>query len=70
MAFVRVNILERMGSAPGEMVSLFEWRGGIEWMSRRSAAHRKIIRICPPLCFQMDDVSFFEEAINKSFDSL
>jgi len=39
-------------------------------VASKSGAYRNVLRICPPLCFQMDDVAFFEEAINKSFDSL
>ena len=39
-------------------------------VASKSGAHKNVLRICPPLCIQMDDVAFFEEAISNSFEDL
>jgi hypothetical protein len=38
--------------------------------AREVGAYRNVLRICPPLGTRMGDVSFFEAAINRSFESL
>jgi alanine-glyoxylate transaminase/(R)-3-amino-2-methylpropionate-pyruvate transaminase len=55
---------------PETMVRLFENTRENGLVASKSGAYRNVLRICPPLCLQMEDVAFFEEAINKSFDSL
>jgi len=36
----------------------------------KTGAHKNVLRICPPLCTQMEDVAFFEEALSNSFADL
>ena len=55
---------------PETMALLFEQTRANGLIASKSGAYRNVLRICPPLCFQMEDVAFFKEAINKSFDSL
>ncbi len=55
---------------PESMAKLFELTREFGLVASKSGAYRNVLRICPPLCFQPDDVPFFEDAINKSFDSL
>ncbi|MCG6888185.1 MAG: aspartate aminotransferase family protein [Gammaproteobacteria bacterium] len=55
---------------PETMLRLFEKTREFGLVASKSGAYRNVLRICPPLCMQMDDVSFFADAINKSFDSL
>jgi alanine-glyoxylate transaminase/(R)-3-amino-2-methylpropionate-pyruvate transaminase len=55
---------------PETMVRLFENTRENGLVASKSGAYRNVLRICPPLCLQMEDVAFFEEAINRSFDSL
>lgn len=55
---------------PDIMVRLFEKTREFGLVASKSGAYRNVLRICPPLCMQMDDVSLFADAINKSFDSL
>ncbi len=55
---------------PESMAKLFELTRENGLIASKSGAYRNVLRICPPLCFQMDDVAFFEKAINNSFDSL
>jgi 4-aminobutyrate aminotransferase-like enzyme len=52
------------------MVRLFEKTREFGLVASKSGAYRNVLRICPPLCMQMDDVSLFTDAINESFDSL
>jgi alanine-glyoxylate transaminase/(R)-3-amino-2-methylpropionate-pyruvate transaminase len=52
------------------MVRLFENTRECGLIASKSGAYRNILRICPPLCMQMSDVAFFEEAINRSFETL
>ncbi|MCP4432878.1 MAG: aminotransferase class III-fold pyridoxal phosphate-dependent enzyme, partial [Gammaproteobacteria bacterium] len=70
MAIELVKNRDSKEPAPEEMMRLFESTREFGLVASKSGAYRNVLRICPPLCFQMDDVSFFEEAINKSFDSL
>ena len=55
---------------PETMARLFEKTREFGLVASKSGAYRNVLRICPPLCTQMQDVAFFEEAINRSFDSL
>ncbi len=55
---------------PETMVRLFENTRKNGLVASKSGAYRNVLRICPPLCMQMEDVAFFEEAINRSFESL
>ena len=70
MAVELVKTRDSKEPAPDEMAKLFELTREFGLVASKSGAYRNVLRICPPLCFQMDDVAFFEEAINKSFDSL
>ena len=56
--------------APEELAKLFELTREIGLIASKSGAYRNVLRICPPLCFQMEDAAFFEKAINNSFDGL
>ena len=55
---------------PETMARLFEKTREFGLVASKSGAYRNVLRICPPLCTQMDDVVFFEEGINRSFESL
>jgi len=55
---------------PETMARLFEHTRGQGLVASKSGAYRNVLRICPPLCMQMEDVAFFTEAINASFDRL
>ena len=52
------------------MARLFEKTREFGLVASKSGAYRNVLRICPPLCTQMQDVEIFEEAINSSFESL
>ena len=52
------------------MARLFEKTREFGLVASKSGAYRNVLRICPPLCTQMQDVEIFEQAINRSFDSL
>jgi len=52
------------------MARLFEKTREFGLVASKSGAYRNVLRICPPLCTQLQDVAVFEEAINKSFESL
>jgi len=56
--------------ATNEMARLFELTRQNGLVASKSGAYRNVLRICPPLCIQMDDVEFFDNAINKSFEQL
>ena len=56
--------------AAEEMARLFELTRKHGLVASKSGAYRNILRICPPLCIQMKDVAFFEQAITASFDEL
>jgi len=70
MAVELVKNRETREPDPDSMAKLFELTREFGLVASKSGAYRNVLRICPPLCFQMDDVKYFEEAINKSFDSL
>ncbi len=55
---------------PETMAAVFEKTREFGLVASKSGAYRNVLRICPPLCMQMEDVEFFAEAINNSFDSL
>lgn len=55
---------------PETMARLFEKTREFGLVASKSGAYRNVLRICPPLCTQMEDVALFEEAINNSFESL
>ena len=68
-----VELVKDRGSKepdPETMARLFEKTREFGLIANKSGAYRNVLRICPPLCMQMDDVPVFEEAINRSFDSL
>ncbi|MBT8433556.1 MAG: aminotransferase class III-fold pyridoxal phosphate-dependent enzyme, partial [Gammaproteobacteria bacterium] len=52
------------------MARLFENTRDCGLVASKSGAYRNVLRICPPLCMQMEDVPIFEEAINRSFEGL
>ncbi len=52
------------------MARLFEKTREFGLVASKSGAYRNVLRICPPLCTQMQDVEIFEQAINASFESL
>ena len=56
--------------ASEEMARLFELTRKHGLVASKSGAYRNVLRICPPLCIQSEDVAFFEQAINDSFDEL
>ncbi len=70
MAVELVKNHETKEPATEEMVRLFELTRKHGLVGSKSGAYRNVLRICPPLCIQMDDVEFFENAINKSFEEL
>jgi alanine-glyoxylate transaminase/(R)-3-amino-2-methylpropionate-pyruvate transaminase len=55
---------------PETMARLFEKTREFGLVASKSGAYRNVLRICPPLCMQMEDVPFFAEAIDNSFASL
>ena len=55
---------------PETMARLFEKTREFGLVASKSGAYRNVLRICPPLCTRMEDVEVFEQAINKSFESL
>ena len=55
---------------PETMARLFENTRANGLVASKSGAYRNVLRICPPLCTQMEDVAVFEAAINRSFESL
>ena len=56
--------------ATGEMDQLFQLTRKYGLVASKSGAYRNVLRICPPLCIQMEDVAFFEQAIDASFTDL
>jgi len=70
MAVELVRNRETKEPDPETMVRLFENTRDCGLVASKSGAYRNVLRICPPLCMQMEDVPFFEEAINQSFESL
>jgi len=68
-----VELVKDRGSKepdPETMVRLFENTREFGLIASKSGAYRNVLRICPPLCTQMQDVPAFEEAINSSFENL
>lgn len=53
-----------------EMHELFQLTRKHGLVASKSGAHKNVLRICPPLCIQMEDVAFFEKAISNSFNDL
>ena len=53
-----------------EMHELFQLTRKHGLVASKSGAHKNVLRICPPLCIQMEDVPFFEKAISGSFHDL
>ena len=70
MAVELVKNRDSREPVPESMARLFEKTREFGLVASKSGAYRNVLRICPPLCMQMEDVAFFEEAINRSFDSL
>lgn len=56
--------------ATEEMDKLFQLTREHGLIASKSGAHKNVLRICPPLCIQMEDVAFFEQAIDSSFGDL
>ena len=52
------------------MADLFQLTRKHGLVASKSGAHKNVLRICPPLCIQMEDVAFFKEAISASFEEL
>ncbi len=55
---------------PETMARLFELTREHGLVASKSGAYRNVLRICPPLCIQMQDVELFATAINRSFGAL
>ena len=70
MAVELVKDHETKEPATDEMARLFELTRKHGLVASKSGAYRNVLRVCPPLCIQMDDVPFFENAINSSFEEL
>ena len=56
--------------ATEEMDQLFQLTRKHGLVASKSGAHKNVLRICPPLCIQMEDVDFFAQAIDNSFSDL
>ena len=56
--------------AVDEMHQLFQLTRKHGLVASKSGAYKNVLRICPPLCIQMEDVAFFEQAIDNSFADL
>ncbi len=56
--------------AVDEMHQLFQLTRKHGLVASKSGAYKNVLRICPPLCIQMSDVTFFENAIDQSFADL
>jgi alanine-glyoxylate transaminase/(R)-3-amino-2-methylpropionate-pyruvate transaminase len=56
--------------AADEMHQLFQYTRKHGLVASKSGTHKNVLRICPPLCIQMEDVAFFEQAIDASFKDL
>jgi len=56
--------------ATDEMNRLFQLTRKHGLVASKSGAHKNVLRICPPLCIQMEDVAFFENALSDSFSDL
>lgn len=65
-------VKDRRSKAPAaeEMHRLFQLTREHGLVASKSGAHKNILRICPPLCIQMEDVAFFEHALARSFAEL
>ncbi|NKB64282.1 MAG: aminotransferase class III-fold pyridoxal phosphate-dependent enzyme [Gammaproteobacteria bacterium] len=50
-----------------EMHRLFQLTRKHGLVASKSGAYKNVLRICPPLCIQMEDVAFFEQALDNSF---
>ena len=70
MAVELVKDQQTKEPATEEMARLFELTRKHGLVASKSGAYRNVLRVCPPLCIQMDDVPFFENAINSSFEEL
>ena len=70
MAVELVEDRKTKAPATEEMARLFELTRKHGLVASKSGAYRNVLRICPPLCIQMEDIAFFEQAINNSFDEL
>ena len=70
MAAELVKSRETRQPASEEMHALFQLTRKYGLVASKSGTHKNVLRICPPLCIQMADVAFFEEAINNSFAEL
>ncbi len=56
--------------ATEEMHQLFQLTRRHGLVASKSGAYKNVLRICPPLCIQMEDVAFFEQALDNSFRDL
>ena len=65
-------VVDRKSKQPAtaEMDRLFQLTRKHGLVASKSGAHKNVLRICPPLCIQMEDVEFFERAIESSFAEL
>lgn len=53
-----------------ETARIFELTREMGLVMSKSGGHRNVLRMVPPLCMQMHDVEFFEQAIGESFRRL
>ena len=70
MAAELVKNQKTKAPATEEMAKLFQLTRKYGLVASKSGAHKNVLRICPPLCIQMEDVQFFEEAMCASFEEL
>ncbi len=70
MAAELVKDRETKEPASDEMHRLFQLTRKHGLVASKSGAYKNVLRICPPLCIQLEDVAFFEHAISSSFAEL
>ncbi len=65
-------VKDRRTKAPAteENARVFELTRDAGLIMSKSGTYRNVLRMCPPLCIQADDVSFFAEAIDDAFRRL
>jgi len=65
-------VLDHTSKQPAveEMHKLFQLTRKHGLVASKSGMHKNVLRICPPLCVQMEDVPFFKTALENSFRDL
>ncbi len=70
MAVELVRDRETREPAAEDLATLFEFTREEGLVMSKSGTYRNVLRMCPPLCIQMEDVDFFASALGKAFDRL